>query len=343
MPIQNIQAFLVYPKKGEDEPRPPRGTEVPLEGEVYPLLLDIWEKSDHECKVDITFKPDEDGEQNNVCRSLITDYLEDFSIFNARRIAQRLEHYTDRRSGKGLLFLINGREGRDHKLVISRFPADNAIHVNERPGALSVRFLRDVFLRNMHAYKAVLYRDRSIEGGFWSGRAIDKQLERVVSDLSRYWIKEFLLSDLSATSAAGTRQLAKALRDALKGAPLSVKQELTAAATLAEGLGGSRISINEFGEHFNLSPEAMTILSTAAGNARVAGEMFEFDIDEFRSIVAFRAVALSNGATLSAPAEKFDEVFTQEPVDEPRARGGRRRVRFSTVAEILDEKLKAGV
>ena len=57
---------------------------------------------------------------------LILQYLVAPTLPNGRRIAERLEQNTDRRSGIGLLFLITGAEGREKKIVLSRFPADTA-------------------------------------------------------------------------------------------------------------------------------------------------------------------------------------------------------------------------
>jgi hypothetical protein len=55
------------------------------------------------------------------------------------KIAERLAEYSDGRSGLGLLFLIVGKDGRDHKIVLSRIPTDSAIYVDETPGTLSVQ------------------------------------------------------------------------------------------------------------------------------------------------------------------------------------------------------------
>jgi hypothetical protein len=111
-------------------------------------------------------------------------------------------------------------------------------------------------MKNKASYKAVAYQHSSLRGGFWTGRAVDKQLNYPGGQLSDYWITDFLLSEFCVTPAAGTRRLAVALRDATRKAPLPVKQELTAAATLTTGLGAQRLSINSFGDQFKLSQAA---------------------------------------------------------------------------------------
>ena len=250
-------------------------------------------------------------------------------------IAERLEKHTDRRSGLGLLFLIAGKEGRDHKIVISRFPTDNAIYVDENPRNLTVEFLERVFMKNKASYKAVAYRNVSLRAGFWTGYAIDKQLNSPAGELSNYWIIDFLASEFTVTAAAGTRRLAYALRNAAKKSDLDVKQEITAAATLAGGLVGQRLSINDFGERFGLSQVARAAVAHELKTPRLAQERFEFDFAEFQTLLAFKSVELSNGGTLTAPSSNFDDVFRKEFVDEEE-----RQVRFTTEGRVVNEKLK---
>jgi hypothetical protein len=95
---------------------------------MFELLNEIYRRSEEECDIDIAFRPDEHGRQANPARDLIVEYLRNPIIQNGRLIAARLA-FTDRRSGLGLLFLIGGLQGRDHKIVISRFPTDSAILV----------------------------------------------------------------------------------------------------------------------------------------------------------------------------------------------------------------------
>lgn len=302
---------------------------------MFDLLDGIYGKSDRECDVDITFSPAADGTQQNDCRDLVTSYLGKPDLSKGKKIAERLASHTDGRSGLGLLFLIAGKVGREHKIVLSRFPTDSAIYVDENPNTLSVQFLERVFMKNKTSYKAVVYQHASLSGGFWSGRAIDKQLNPLSGEPSNYWISDFLLSDFTTTPAAGTRRLAIALRDAARKSPLPVKQELTAAGTLGSGLAGQRLSINDFCSRLGLSPEAKAAITKELKSSQAAQEIFQFDGETYKGLVAFKSVELSNGALLTADTEQFDRVFQQEPVD-----GSRDEVKFTTKGKVVDEKFK---
>jgi hypothetical protein len=176
---------------------------------MFDLLDGIYARSDQECDIDIIFKST-GGVQQNDCRDLICTHVNNPTLPSGRFIAERLQANTDRRAGLGLLFLITGKEGREHKIVISRFPTDSAILVEENPKSLDVEFLERVFMKNKTSYKAVLYRDSSLRAGFWDGKAIDKQ-SNPTGESADYWIAEFLLSDFRVTPKQGTYRLATTL------------------------------------------------------------------------------------------------------------------------------------
>jgi hypothetical protein len=265
-------------------------------------------------------------------------YLGGPTLARGRAIASRLQELSDKRTGLGLLFLIAGKEGRDHKLVISRFPTDSAILAEENNQNLTVEFLERVFMKSATSYKAAAYQDASLAAGFWLGKAIDRQINSRTVEISNYWISEFLASDFSLTPAAGTRRLANALRSAARASDdVSVKSEIAAAVTLATGLRGKRLSITDFEEQFGLSPAAREAINSQLRNPDLANERFQFDITEFRTHVAYRSVELDNGGILTAQSADFDDVFQREPVGAVEG-----EVRFSTVGRVVDETLKKG-
>jgi hypothetical protein len=334
--VKHIHTYLVHPRKGATSGPPIGGTSVALDGKLFRLLDNIYSTSGTELDIDISFNKGKDGTQTNACRDLITKYVGQPTLLNGKRIAERLAGLTDQRSGLGLLFLISGKEGSDHKIVVSRFPTDTAILVEEGAAALTVQFLERVFMKSQTSYKAVAYQDSSLRAGFWTGRAIDRQINSRVSELSNYWIFDFLDSDFLVTPAAGTRRLAVALQNATKKAgDLQVSNEIVSAVTLAGALQGKPTSIRDFEKHFGLSNSAIQLIETELKTPGLAEERFQFDHDEFKSHVAYRSLELNNGAMLTAPSSDFDKVFRREPID-----GKSGRVRVSTEGTVVDERLK---
>ncbi len=335
MSIEYIHTYLVLPNKHSQENSLLSGTSVDLNGPMFPLLNEIYSRSESECNIDITFTPT-NGKQQNECRDLVLGYCRNATLATGETLARRLGQFTDFRSGIGLLFLIVGHEGQERKLVLSRFPTDRAIYVDEDPKRFQVEYLERVFLRNKNSYKAVLYRDRSLQAGFWNGKATDKQLNSRISEVSNYWIVDFLASQIAVTPKAGTLRLGDAMQKAAKTGDLHVKQEITAAATLAGSLDGELVSINEFALRFALSEQTTSAICSHLKSDQLADERFEFDAAEFNRVNPYRSVEISNGGILTAQSADFSKVFEAIPLDDSGT-----KVRFTTEGSIVNERLKS--
>ena len=336
MAIEHIHTFMVHPGKGEKEPLPIGGTTITPKGKLSELLNEVYTNSERECDIEISFDHAPDGTQKNDCRDLLIAYLQSPTLVRARHIAERLQKHSDKRPGLGLLFVLSGREGREHKLVISRFPTDSAILAEEQAKSLTIEFLERVFMKSATSYKAAAYQHASLQTGLWTGRTIDKQSNTRFAPASDYWIFDFLASNFLLTPAAGTRRLGKALRDAAKNAAdVTTKSEIAAAVTLSKSMKSRQTSISEFMDQFGLSPEAQSAVLNGLRDPAVAEERFRFDQDEFRSQVAFRSVQLDNGGLLTAESAEFDDVFTREVIN-PRTS----EVRYSTRGHVVSERLR---
>ncbi len=139
------------------------------------MLNDVYLKSNQQCNIDVCFNYSDGGEQKNPVEDIIVEYVSDPTLERGTQLAELLRDATDGRSGLGLLFLIMGEEDGQKKIVISRFPADNGILAETDRGGLNVAFLERVFMKNAFAYKAAAYMGQAVQGGFWEGRAVDRQ------------------------------------------------------------------------------------------------------------------------------------------------------------------------
>jgi hypothetical protein len=116
-----------------------------------------------------------------------------------------------------------------------------------------------------------------------------------------------------------------------------MKQEIVSAATLARGLAGTQTSITDFCSRFSLSNGAAAAIKGELKNPQTAQERFRFDLGEYQMMIAFKSVELDNGGTLTAPSERFDDIFVTEEV------GHGREVRYSTKGQVVNENQKSGV
>lgn len=335
MTINQIHSFLVHPGKRAEQQPEINGARVPLKGKLFTMLEALYGRAETDCNIDIVFRPRADGRQDNECRASLLGYLRDPSLDNGRAIAARLQAVTTNRSGLGLLFVISGRDNRTNRLVLARFPADQGIVAHERAHKLDIEFLERVFMKTAHAYKSVTYKGMSLDGGFWDGRAVDKQIDGP-RELSHYWISEFLESELRSTPAAGTKRLAVALRQAIRGSENpEVREELVSAARLMRGLDGRRVSPGTLTEAFGISPIGCQVLRAALPRQDLFTETFQFDAAEFEKHVLYRSVELDNGALLTGVNEAFDTIFHRETAGV--ADG---RVRYSTEGRVVNQQLR---
>lgn len=339
MSVEAIHSFLVHPAKHEAEAPAIGGTRVSKKSDrLFQMLAGVYSKADQECTIDISFNQSADGSQENACRTQLINYMKTTSISDGRAVAMRLQEVTNNKSGLGLLFLMVGQEGKETKLVLSRFPADSGILAEQTKDILTVEFIERVFMKSATAYKSAVYAGKSFDAHFWKGKAVDKQITSGLAALSHYRINDFLLSDFLTTSASGTRRLAESLRAAAATAPdIGVRTELASAARLARGLNGQLTSISKFATRLGLTPPARRALEATLSDAHLAEETFQFSSEEFDKHIQYRSVELSSGAVLMAKTDTFDQAFSKEDVP-----GDAHYVRYTAEGAVVDDKLRKG-
>ena len=335
MPIDRVHSFLVHPSKHEEEQPEISGSQLARRGQLYAMLTGVFDRAPSECDIEIVFQHNDRGEQQNECRDLLVAYAEEPTLPNGRLLAGRLQSVSTHRSGLGLLFLMKGNTGGKHIVVISRFPADQGVIAQEHAQQLTVEFIERVFMKSAKAYKSAIYSSDSFRRGFWDGRAVDRQISGP-RELSDYWIREFLLSDLRTTGAAGTKRLATALRNAIRSnSDGNIRHEMISAANLLRGQHGRRRSARQLVERLGLSEEARQALEAAFPRPDLMDEVFQFDREEFHRYAPYRAVELDNGGLLVAEDTHFGQVFHEQVVD-----ASENRVRFVTEGQIINETLR---
>jgi hypothetical protein len=254
---------------------------------------------------------------------------------NGRLIAQRLQAVTTHRSGLGLFFLMKGQQNDVHTLVVARFPADQGVIAHEGAREFSVEFVERVFMKSAKAYKSAIYSSDSLARGFWDGRAVDRQISGP-RELSDYWIRDFLSSELRTTGPAGTRRLAEALKKAVGDTrEFGVRHELVSAAALMRNQAGRRRSARQLIDQLGLSAPAAAALESAFPRPDLLEETFQFDLEEFTRHAPYRAVELDNGAMMIAEDSRFPQIFRRDEANLPDG-----RARYITEGRVVDERLR---
>ena len=335
MNITAAHSFLVQPAKLLEPQPPTSGTVVPMEGQLFVMLQDLCRRAPSECRIEIVFRPSEDGTTKNEARAYLETYANHPSLESGRLIAAHLQSVTTRRSGLGLVFLVKGATpSGSHRLVIARFPADQGIVAHEVADHLSVEFIERVFMKNAKAYKSALYEATTPTAIFEEGRAIDRQLSGP-RELSQYWIGEFLASELRTTGPFGSRRLGDALRKAVNDtSSRALKGELVSAAQLLRNQHGKVRAARVFLDRLMVSDEGIDAVRRAFPRPELMDESFRFDAEEFSKHISYRLVELSTGAMLMAEDGRFDEVFQCE------ASVAQEVVRYTAEGTVVDQRYR---
>lgn len=350
MNISASHSFLVQAAKHLDPPPTPSGTSVPMQGPLFSMLQDLCDRAPRECNIEIVFRPNEQGDADNECRSCLEAYVRNPSLKHGRVIAERLQGVTTKRSGLGLLFLVKAETSENrHVLVISRFPAEQGVVAQENADRLDVAFIERVFMKNAKAYKSVIYTTPSLTAGFAEGRAVDRQLSGP-RELSLYWTGDFLASDLRTTGPLGSKRLAEALRAAVNHtANADVKRELVSATQLLRNQDGMTRSARVFLGRLGVTDQGVDAVERELSRPELMDESFRFDVAEFDRHIRYRMVELNTGAMLMADDARFDDVFRSEQTDNDErlddgiqfgAAVAEGMVRYSTVGRVIDQRYR---
>lgn len=333
--ITQIYSFLVSPGKGAEKVTAIAGASLPLKGKVHKMMKDIYDSSEVECKIPISFVMDEDGKQKSEARDEVVAFIEKPSKETGVVLAKRLQAVTTSKSGLGLLFLTIGTNSKEEpKLIISRFPADQGLLAETASANLNVQFVEKVFMKNSHAYKAVLYQG-DLNENFWEGSAVDRQINSS-SGLANYWIRDFLKSDFKITAKEGTKRLAMALKDAsAKLTDNKAKSEIVSAMRLVKNFNNKSLSIKQLIRNFGLSKPVREAIIDNLPHKELAELTFTFDATEFTKHAGYIWKELDNGAIVTAPSESYKECFTETKIN-----GSDDYVEIKTQGQIINQRLK---
>ncbi len=193
-------------------------------------------------------------------------------------------------------------------------------------------------MKSSRTYKAALFVDSSIADGFWTGHAIDKQINISTQELAQYWIYGFLHAEFEISSKSGSFMFARSISSLINSSINNEsKQQLIALATILPNQNGRSISIQEMCDRTRVPEELRRRIIDSLENKAAFRTQFQFDSEEFARTVTFRSEYLDNGAVLTAPSGRFEECFQKERLSKPD------RTRYVTEGKLLDVKIKKKV
>lgn len=293
-----------------------RSFEIINSDQMWAKLEDVIKNIDKTCEIDMKFISD-GSKQKNETRDEIINLMKEGTLEKGIPLIERLSKNTDKSCKIGLVFIVLGKNNKKDFILIARYPSEEGIVLKQTN---QVEIVKDVFLKNSHRYKLAFFEDESLQGGFWKGKAVDKQINdssnsKLISD---YWIKDFLSCELELTETQGNKLLGKALRKVLndESTPETDKDIINSIASSAKLLNGKSKSINSFLRNLSISDENRNRIISALPSKAIAEQVFKFNSEIITGEYNLKALYLNNGGIVMAPTDSFDKVFTTETVDE---------------------------
>jgi len=317
MEIEKIIGFISPAMKDAEkiEDKDIVGEDINQNSKLFKMLSDIFNRSTNECDIPIKFVPIK-GKQENPIRDEIINIDKTFSVTACSILVKILSSLTDHKTKDGLVFFIKGNQGKNSKIMIARFPAETGITINPTADKVNFDVIDDVFLKNSRKYKAAYYLSKE---QFWIGYAIDKQVNEgrgKVKEISDYWIKQFLQSEMKITSQRGTAILAKAVRATLETTEeQDIKNELVTLSTTIKNVNNKTVSFESFFAEMNLSDETKNEVLQKIDKG-IQKTKFKIDEEEFRTNCNYLVDILDNGAIVIAPAKEFNDIWLKSYVAE---------------------------
>jgi hypothetical protein len=333
MEIQKIFGFLVPIGKGTDviDDSEIQGSEILSSNKLFFKLTDLFNNSKKDCDISIRFIT-KTGEQKNEVRDLIVNLCNKFSLENCLPLVKSLMRLTDNKIKEGLLFFIYANDDINKKILIARYPSEEAIKFKQEKGNYIFEIIEDVFMKNSRKYKAVYYEKQLAD--FWSGYAVDKQInDDNMKEISDYWIKEFLQSELFLNSLRGSEILAKAVRQTITETKNDkVREELISATSLVNNVNTKPLTFKSFFDKMNLSKQSKDAVLSKIPNSEMCDSSFKFDSNMFLKNCNYLYKILDNGAIAIAPAVDFNKIWHEETT-----KNG--RMKYSTEGKYIKTRI----
>ena len=220
------------------------------------------------------------------------------ALDSAEALAKRLGESMGNRSDASLQVVsVHQLPGGD-RLVVWLFPREPVI---QRTG--NRVDVNDAFSLSSKLRKAAYFDGAKDEKtGFMNGRIVDFQLTSSDKTVTEFWVRRFLDASIQMTSKAGTKLIAKVLKDANERLSDDLDEQLklhTAIGVLRNR--GRPMSIEEVSKHLLTAGPARDAVLAALKNDDERNAVFTLDTTLFDALIQFCVYRLKNGLVVSAP------------------------------------------
>jgi len=320
MEIFRLHAYKVMPQRTADEFTPSDGGAVRPTADLKSVMESNLQDARFSERPTIDFNVDEISRTNQVRNAVMSFAFGEGATARAAALllAEKLALAMDRRSTPCLFVPSAYRANGLRRVILWTFPRDEAFQLRSGPDGPEIQLLHEVFSQTSRHRKGALFEGKNLRTEFLGGRVLDHQADSAAREIADFWIARFLDCILSMHDKAGSRMLARALRQTSQRIeePLQ-RQQLYAALTAVRHSPRRRISLVTFADRY-LEEPARSVFLAAAPNDQSRYALFNFDRDAFDDMLQFRVFELQSGVFVSSPIDQIGEAVKIEAGEETR-------------------------
>lgn len=340
MDLFRIYAYAVTPQRKAEVKLAPSGGAFPVNEDIRKALDALLVSSKLASQAEVHFRMDGDGtsqQRQHAVRELVMDFAFQAPAkakAAAQALATRLADSMDERSPPTTLFILAvGRSGALRRMTMWAFPHDEAFQFRSSNNRPRIRLLDDIFSRSSRLRKAVLFQGRNRNSDFLTGRILDQQAMGGFGKAADYWISNFLDCRLGLEGEAGTRLLAKYLREAYESLSVQAdRDQLFNAMTAVRTATKTTWSAKQFAAQYLQGDAKRVFIQSIPADLRNLS--FKFQRDVFEDKLNFRVFRLDDDVYVSAPFGTIGDGKTVRIID-----GQQRKLRCE--GPIAEEKVRA--
>ena len=331
--IDFVAALMVRPGKNATAgalQRKVKGSSVDLSAGLLSFLEPVFARG-QAFQNDIQFVPT-NGRQNEVRDSLLTLCLDTSKREEAAKgLAKRLSAAMDGRMKPVLLLVAVGQINGTYQILLLTLHETKTIFPKEQAGGKFELSISESFSEEASFFKATMFEGHPSGGGFWQGKVVDKQVRQRITDVSKYWLDEFLTARHIPTDARATKEIILAYEKTLKEEKSpAARSNITAGLASLKSQIGKRIKVADSISKYLPAAEARKV----EANLKLAPDElrrdFTLDGDTFDEEISFKTLAIDNEFLLTGPFHKFDERVMRKEV-------GDKKVEVSIIGRELTE------
>jgi len=334
MELFRLHAYSVVPQRTIDDAEAPVGGAVIVNAELRSVMDANMAGARFDQQPLVDFDADTGTRTNETRDAIMTFAFGEPATAKAAAmgLADRLSLAMDRRSTPCLFVPVVLRQEASCRVILWIFPREDAFQLREAAGAPTIEVLTDVFSQKSKHRKAAQFEGRNLKTGFLQGRVLDHQANAVSRDFADFWVGRFLECVLSMKDDAGTRLLAKTVRQTYDVLETSQEREQMHSAVVAiRHSPQRRVSLYTFAERY-LDGEPKAAFVKNVKHAHALNSPFNFDRDIFDETLQFRVFELERGIFVSSPLPEIGESVKISGAGENR--------RLTCQGRIVDEKLR---